>query len=212
MIGFEPAGNRVGTVLTTRGPISAGTVINCAGPFAGQVARMAGVELPLVARKRHVLAIKPASRMQDCLPLIVDSGSGWYLKSEPGGIALMGGTDRDGENSFNTSVDPEVANSIVESGVARAPALAESGIIRTIVGLRCMSPDDHALIGKIAHREGFYCAVGFSGHGFMHAPAAAVALTNAIIKGHPDLEEAAAFDPMRFSSGKISDSPEEYVF
>lgn len=171
---------------------------------------MAGVNLPLVSKKRHVVAIMPPSLLPEDLPLIVDSDSGWYLKAEPGGIALVGGTDRDVQPACDTLPEQNVVDRIVEATVRRAPRLADAGIIRTIVGLRCMSPDDHACIGRMANIEGLYCAAGFSGHGFMHAPAAGMALSELIATGQS--AALAGFDPRRFERDSTASAPERYVF
>jgi sarcosine oxidase subunit beta len=203
-------GGRVTGVETSGGPLSAPIVIDCAGPFAGAVAATAGVELPLVARKRHVAVALPGVAIAPELPLTVDDGSGWYVKAEPGGVVLMGGTDRDGSPSLDTLAEEHIVDAIIEAGIRRAPGFEEARLVRTIVGLRCMSPDDHALIGAVPEVEGLYCAAGFSGHGFMHAPPAGEALASMVVGGvrPPDL---AAFDPGRFRSG-VERPPESYVF
>ncbi len=209
--GIDVNGSRVTGVDTTSGPISSQAVVDCAGPFADRVAAMAGLKLPLTPRKRHALVIKPPFEMRDSLPLIIDSGSGWYIKAEPGGIALIGGTDRDGTITTDALMEENTVDRILEAGIQRSPELGGAGLIRTIVGSRCMSPDDNALIGAYPGLEGFYCAAGFSGHGFMHAPAAGVALAEVITRGQSDFLDSASFDPGRFGDGaKIS--RESYVF
>ncbi len=209
---IEQSGNRVTKVLTRRGPISTGIIINCAGPWAGQISQMAGSTLPIISRKRHVLVIKPPFFIGQNLPITVDSGSGWYMKPEPGNLVLMGGTDRNENSSSETSRDPETVDRIIEVGIKRVPSFENAGLIRTIVGLRAMSPDDHAIIGKVPHIEGFYCAAGFSGHGFMHAPATAAALAELILYGESDSLDLAAFDPSRFDGRTQDRDHEKYIF
>ncbi len=210
--GIQLEGNRVTGVATPHGSLAAGAVVNSAGPFASRVCRLAGLDLSVTPRKRHVMAIKPAVELEPNLPLIVDGRSGWYLKAEPGGIALMGGTDRDGSVSLETSVEPDVLDGIIAAAVERAPGFAEAGLIETIVGTRSLSPDDHALIGPIPGVNGFYCAAGFSGHGFMHAPAAGKALAELITTGRSHTFDLTAFDPGRFDKGCPGSCAERYVF
>ncbi len=237
--GIEIAGDRVTGVSTSTGSISTPVIVDCAGPYAARVAGMAGLQLPITPRKRHALVVQPPFDMKDSLPLIVDSGTGWYVKAEPGGIALIGGTDREGTEAAptGTDVDPTATEAaptgteaaptgtapldtaaesgtvdrILEAGIRRSPALGDAGLIRTIVGLRCMTEDDNALIGALPSPEGFYCAAGFSGHGFMHAPAAGVALAEVITHRQTGSLDISRFDPSRFEDSSPV-SGESYVF
>ena len=124
----------------------------------------------------------------------------------------MGGTDREGEVSLETSPDPEAIDRMIEAGIRRVPRFEDAGIVRTIVGLRCMSSDDHALIGRVPEIEGFYCAVGFSGHGFMHAPATGVALAELITEGKSSSFDLSPFDPYRFDGKAFVVDSERYIF
>jgi sarcosine oxidase subunit beta len=209
--GIDLSGTRITGVRTHKGPISTTQVVDCAGPFAGEVALMAGVALPVVSRKRHVLVVRPVEHWEQTLPLIVDGGTGWYMKAEPGGIALIGGTDREGKVSLQTSPEQDAIERIIESGIRRVPRLEEAGMVRTIVGLRCLSPDDHALLGKVPGVEGFYCAVAFSGHGFMHAAAAGAAIAELMLNGKAASFDLGPFEPGRFSA-ESKGEPEKYVF
>jgi sarcosine oxidase subunit beta len=210
--GITLKSQRITGVATNGGAVAAGAAVNCAGPFAGKIFDLAGIRLPLVPRKRHVLAVKPPFPVNHDLPLIIDMDTGWYLKPEAAGIALMGGTDREGTVSLEATPESERVDDIIQAAVHRAPMLEDAGIIRTIVGLRCMSPDDHALIGSVPGIEGFYCAVGFSGHGFMHAPAAGKALAEIILEGECRTFDMTAFDPSRFIGASFKTEAEAYVF
>lgn len=217
--GLTVTGGRIKEITTTKGQITAGVVINCAGPFAGKVFKMAGIELPLIPRRRHVVVVRPGFQLRKNIPLIVDTATGWYLKPEPGNIALMGGTDREGTVSLEPIREEKTVDRIVEAGLERAPSLETGEIVRTIVGIRCMTPDDHAVIGRAAipapnqngpedgKQGNLYCAVGFSGHGFMHAPAASAALAELIVDGRCSSFDLRPFDPARFR--KQTDSPGE---
>ena len=74
-----------------------------------------------------------------------------------------------------------------------------------------MTEDDNALIGALPSPEGFYCATGFSGHGFMHAPAAGVALAEVITHRQTGSLDISRFDPSRFEDSNPV-SGESYVF
>jgi sarcosine oxidase subunit beta len=147
------------------------------------------------------------------LPLIVDDATGWYVLGEAGGLALLGGTDRDGTVSLETREEPDTLDRIFSTSVTRAPELENSGLVNTIVGLRSMSPDDRALIGPLPQVQGLYCACAFSGHGFMHAPATARGLAELITTGRSETIDLSAFDPRRFSDSAGHELQREtYVF
>ena len=138
--------------------------------------------------------------------------SPWYILGEPGGICLVGGTDRAGTVSLTPDQEAETVDRILDVSVSRAPDLADAGLVNTIVGLRTMSPDDHALIGGVPDISGLYCACGFSGHGFMHAPAVGEGLADLITEGQSAKIDLSAFAPDRFADGDQPLVPETHVF
>jgi len=62
---------RVTTVETTRGPIGAGAVVNAAGPWAAEVAAMAGVSLPVTPLRRQVAATAPCELLPADMPMTI---------------------------------------------------------------------------------------------------------------------------------------------
>src|SRR5436309_70370 len=75
-------GGRVAAVETTRGAISPGVVVDAAGPQAALVGRMAGLDLPVNPRRRHVFVTDAFERVRHPMPLVIDRGSGFYVRSE----------------------------------------------------------------------------------------------------------------------------------
>ena len=91
----------------------------------------------------------------------------------------------------------------MEAAARRAPALAESASIKTgWAGLYEVTPDHQAILGPVEGVEGFWCACGFSGHGFMQAPAAALLLAQQLTSGECDLD-ISAFSHTRFARGEL---------
>ena len=80
--------------------------------------------------------------------------------------------------------------------------LEEARSLNGWCGTREMTPDDHAILGPAGSARGIWCAGGFSGHGFMHAPAAGRIMSEWILAGAPpgDFDDA-PFSIARFSSG-----------
>jgi sarcosine oxidase subunit beta len=83
----------------------------------------------------------------------------------------------------------------------RCPTLAHAQVARTWSGLYEMTPDEEPVLGK-TEVEGFLCACGFSGHGFMHAPMAAKLMTELILDGTSTTLDMQQFSIERFGTGK----------
>jgi sarcosine oxidase subunit beta len=191
--GLEMEGARVAGVRTATGTISTPLVVNAAGAYAAEVARWAGVDLPVRPVRRHCFTTQPLPFARADLPMIVDMKSGVYMHRESGGM-LMGLANPDEPEGFDTSVDWSFVERIVEPAVHRLPALEAAEIANAWAGLYETTPDHNAILGPPAGVEGLMLANGFSGHGFMHAPAVGQLLAEWITDGRPSLD----LHPLRF--------------
>ena len=177
---------KVRAVVTNEGEIATPAVVNVAGPWAAHVGRMAGLELPVVPYRRQVFVTAPFDELPRQIPMIIDFGPSFYFRRE-GVSILMGMTDHEEPPSFNTNFDLEFLVKVAEKAAYRTPVLDRAGFMRGWGGLYAITPDDNPIIGQdIGGVEGFYCAVGFSGHGFMQAPAVGRILADLITSGQTD--------------------------
>jgi len=199
--GIKVEGGRVQGVDTTQGPVSAPVVVNTAGPWAAQVGRMAGVELPVEPYRRQVLVTEPFEPIPNPVPLVIDFAPSFYFRRE-GASILMGMTDKDEPPSFNTNVDWDFLDQIVDKAIYRAPVLEQAGLMRSWAGLYSITPDDNPVIGgNIGGVEGFHCAVGFSGHGFQQSPAVGRILAELLTSGQTSFD-ISPFRLERFEEGE----------
>ena len=180
-------GTRVTGVRTAQGDIDTPMVVNAAGPYAAQVAKWAGVELPVQPYRRHCFTTKPLAFARDTLPMIVDMGSGVYMHRESGGL-LMGLADKSEPPSFDTSVNWDFLERVVEPAIERVPALEAAEFGDAWAGLYETTPDHNAVLGPPAGVEGLMLANGFSGHGFMQAPGVGQLIAEWIVDGRPSLD------------------------
>jgi sarcosine oxidase subunit beta len=179
---------KVRAVVTNKGEIATPAAVNVAGAWAAQVGRMVGLELPVVPYRRQVFVTTPFDELPKQIPMIIDFAPSFYFRRE-GASILMGMTDRDEPPSFNTHFDLEFLARVGEKAAYRAPVLDRADFMRGWGGLYDVTPDDDPIIGKdIGGVEGFYCAVGFSGHGFMQSPAVGRILADLITTGQTDLD------------------------
>jgi sarcosine oxidase subunit beta len=195
---------RVVAVETSAGPIVCDVVVICAGPYAGHVGAMAGVELPVKPYRRQLFVTKPLAGTPEALPLTIDFHRGWYFRREGQGILFSG--PKDAESSFNTHVDWEDLEAIVATAIHRVPLLAKAEVLRGWAGSYDITPDHNPLLGAVPGVGGLYVAAGFSGHGFMHGPIAGRLMAELILGGKPSID-ISPFAPDRFARGAAIPEP-----
>jgi sarcosine oxidase subunit beta len=203
MTNITAANGRVAAVETTRGRIATPMVVNAAGPWAAEVGRLAGVALPVTAHPRQVFTLSPLEELGHAFPFTVDMAAGVYVHQEPGTL-LLGGGDGDEPAHPPSDEPPPLDWSRFETTATAAtrwlPALTETESRGGWRGFREMTPDHLPILGPAPVLAGFWLAVGFSGHGFMLAPAVGRALADWITTGRPVDLDAEAFSPARFGA------------
>jgi sarcosine oxidase subunit beta len=195
---------RVAGVRTTSGLVSTRVVINAAGPWAAQVARMAGADLPVEPLRRQLVPTEPFDGLPQRFPMVIDMSSGFHFRREGKGI-LLAWNDPDETTGFKTDFDPAFVEKILTHAAYRVPALAEAEVNprRAWAGLYEMTPDHHAIIGSAPNVEGLYFANGFSGHGVMHSPASGRITADLVLSGHSELIDASQLSVDRFAEGRL---------
>ncbi len=196
---IELAGGRVAGVVTRRARLAADLVVIAAGPWSAPVARLAGVELPVEPRHRQAYRAGARAGIRSPSPLTVDLGSQVYFHADGDGL-VFGGGDRDSPPGYDDRVWPEDAPRILELLTRRLPGMREAPLTSMWAGLREMTPDDVGVLGPVDEVPGLFCAAGFSGHGFMHAPAAGE-IAAALITGAEPPFDVSALSPARFRGG-----------
>ena len=195
---------RIAGVQTSRGFISTRVVVNAAGPWAAQVAKMAGAELPVEPLRRQLVPTEPFDQLPKRFPMVIDMSTGFHFRREGKGI-LLAWNDPEETAGFKTEFDPTFVEKILTHAASRVPCLAEAGVNprRAWAGLYEMTPDHHAIIGPSPNVEGLYFVNGFSGHGVMHSPASGRITADLILEGHSDLIDAKQLSVERFVEGRL---------
>lgn len=184
---IELEGDKVCGVATNRGKIKTHTVVDAAGPWLAVVGRMVAIELPVLPYRRQIFVTSPFPAIPDPVPMVIDFQPSFYFRKEGPGI-LMGMTDNKEPSSFNTHVDWDFLTQVAEKAIHRAPILGQAGFMDGWGGLYAVTPDDNPILGRLPEVEGFICAGGFSGHGFMLAPATGHAIAELILTGHSTVD------------------------
>ncbi|HEY8854183.1 MAG TPA: FAD-binding oxidoreductase [Candidatus Dormibacteraeota bacterium] len=199
--GIDIASGRVQGVRTSAGDIATRLVINCAGPWAASIGRMAGLEIPVLPYRRHIAVTGAFPAVPRNTPMTVDFHTSLYFHPEGDGV-LMGMSDRSEPPAYVIDVNWEFLEKMFEQAARRAPALAGAGVKTAWAGLYESTPDHQAILGPIAEVEGFWCAAGFSGHGFMQAPAASLLLTQLLLDKKSEID-ISSFAFERFARGSL---------
>ena len=201
VVGIDVASGRVQGVRTSQGDVATRLVVNCAGPWSASIGRMAGLEIPVLPYRRHIAVTGPFPAVPRTNPMTVDFQSSLYFHPEGDGV-LIGMSDREEPPGFATEVNLSFLERMFEQAARRAPALAGAGVKTAWSGLYETTPDHQAILGPVPELEGFWCACGFSGHGFMQAPAAALLLTQLLLEKRSEID-ITPFAFTRFAQGSL---------
>lgn len=213
VVGIAVEHGKVQAVHTPHDIIATHTIINATGAYAALVAQLAGIaDLPVRPLRRQLYLTKPIAALPDTLPMVVDLQTGFHFRPRDGGIVVTMPmpTSEEEERSnqvlapeaFALSVNETLWFAIQAEARKRYPPLVDSPIVRTWSGLYEMTPDEHPILGP-TEIEGFLCACGFSGHGFMHAPMAAKLMTELLLDGTSTSSDIGKFSIERFRNGTL---------
>jgi sarcosine oxidase subunit beta len=213
---------RVGSVLvegeavvgvdTERGRFAAPVVVDAAGAWAAELARTAGVEVPVQAW-RHETAYfgLPDGRGPD-FPIVIDEMNQVYFRPEGREMMLVG---LEAGNEVGGSPDrpletlrPGSVEEMVSRVCARVPWMADGTLRTGHGGQDGITPDQRAILGR-AGPDGFILACGFSGTGFKTAPAVGRCLAELILDGRATTVDLAGYTLDRFAAGRplVGDHP-----
>lgn len=189
------------------GRIDADAVVNAAGPWAAKVAEMAGQEIPIEAHRRQALVVDPERPVPETDPLTIDLETGSHFRPERDGAAVVGGyfadePERAEPGRFSESYDMDWAMECLERASVYCNYFGdETQLKRGWAGLYAVTPDHHPVLEESL--PGFVQAVGFSGHGFQHAPATGKIVAELLLDGEASTVDVDALSSDRFETGEL---------
>lgn len=197
VIGIRVVGDHVAGVETSVGVIHCPVVVNAAGPWAGEVGMLAGLEIPVRPYRRCVYVTEPFQLIPGPIPLTVDVGTGFYMRKEHENV-LFGKSNYAEPPGYNLAVDWEWLDVVLEAGLRRFPILERAGLAEKLcwAGAYEITPDHMPILGQHPELEGYVDASGFSGHGVMHAPATGLLIAEEILDGRAHTID---IDPLRIN-------------
>ncbi|MGB8981934.1 MAG: FAD-dependent oxidoreductase [Anaerolineales bacterium] len=199
--GIRLSGDQIEAVETTQGLIQTRTVLNTAGPWAGLIGQMAGVEIPIVPIRRQMFTTDPLKEVPEDFPFVIDFAQSLYFHREGEGL-LIGMSNQAEKPGFDQNVDEEFEMVNFEAAMERMPLLERASRASHWAGLYEVTPDAHPIFGG-SHVKGFSICAGFSGHGFMHGPIAGKLMTEYITDGRFSTMDVSMLDLARFAEGRL---------
>jgi sarcosine oxidase, subunit beta len=199
-------GNRITMIETSSGPVSPAAVVNAAGPWAAQVAQWTGLDLPVAPLRRQVAATVPTDLLPETMPMTIFTIDGFHLRVREGRILLLWPTPGVLGRPFDTGLDDEWIEAVVEKAHRRVPVVRRAAIDRDAcwAGLYEASPDKHAILGLAPGCPNLFLVNGCSGHGVMHAPALGQLLAEVISDGTASTMDVSPLRPSRFQEEDLN--------
>ena len=196
---------RVEAVETTDGQIDAEYVVNAAGPWAATVGAMVDLSLSVSPRLRKLVVVDPETPVSETVPFTIDTDANVHFRPERDGKAVVGGhfaesdPERDPDR-YSDRVSLDWSATATEAAAKCAGYFGpDTEIRRAWAGLYAVTPDHHPIIEESV--PGFVNAVGFSGHGFMQAPATGQLVAEIIAEGGAKSIDVSTLSSDRFDGG-----------
>src|SRR3954463_1207612 len=191
------------SISTSRGNFTAPILVNAAGPWAAEVGKMVGVELPVKPLRRMLIPTEPFADFPHTSPMIIDMSNGFHFRPEALGFLLAWNDPEENTFGYNTDFDAGFIEKVLTRAADRVPCFENIAVNpkRCWAGLYEMTPDHHAILGPVPEVPGFFLANGFSGHGVMHAPATGKILSDLILNGRTEIADAHKLRLSRFAEG-----------
>jgi sarcosine oxidase subunit beta len=201
VIGIDRAGAAIEAVETTRGSIRVPRVICAAGAWSARIGDMAGVPLPVEPVRRQI-GITPAEPAPPpTVPFTLDLSTTLYFHNHGDGL-LLGISDPAQEPGFGREFSLEWQPAFDRAAAVVAPSLVGRQFASGWAGLYENTPDHNALIGVSRTVPGFSYATGFSGHGFLQAPAVGELMADLYL-GRDSFMDPTPFSADRFARAAV---------
>ena len=189
---------KVVAVQTKSGEILCETVVNCAGQWANELGKMAGVTVPLVSVEHQYLITEPIEGVTPDLPTLRDPDKLTYWKEDVGGLVMggyepnpIGWAEQGIPADFIFQLLPENFEhfeQLMLPAVERVPALENAGIRKFINGPESFTPDGNFILGEAPEVNNYFVGAGFNAFGIAAAGGAGKALAEWIIAGEPPMD------------------------
>ncbi len=215
------AAGRIAGVETPSSSIATRTVIDCVGPWAKQFTEQMGYPFPVQPVLEHVAVVERPSEHAAIHPVVSDLVTLSHFRSDGDRpYTRIGNSDPsehqrltlNSADEFHGQVMPDMGTILQRKLIDRCPTLQAAPVIDTYTGIWALTPDYQPIIDRLEAVPGFYCAVGFSGHGYKLSPIMGELISRKVL-GQDD-DSTAALDMFRgdrFQTNQLVKSPVTYA-
>ncbi|MBM3935516.1 MAG: FAD-binding oxidoreductase [SAR202 cluster bacterium] len=202
--GLKMSGQKVTGVVTNKGEIAAGAVVNAAGPWAKQVGAWAGLDLPLEISREQEILVQPAPGTPLMGMAVSNMVDRFYMRPQKGGTILVGvGHPKENEPADPDTYTKKATPGFIEDAAGRLshrlPHMATATVKSGWAGLYTITPDWNMIVDRAPGVDGLYLAVGGSGHSFKLGPAIGQCLAETIVHGKAKTVDITALRATRFA-------------
>ncbi|HKO08665.1 MAG TPA: FAD-binding oxidoreductase [Alphaproteobacteria bacterium] len=192
-----------GATLASGASLACGLMVDAAGPFAGAVAALAGVDLPVRPKKRYVYVIDCRTPLPGC-PLLIDPTGVWLRPEGRQFICGVSPEEGDDPDCEDLELDYRLWEEVVWPTLAsRIPAFEAVKLTNAWAGhYDYNTVDQNAILGRHPEVENLLFANGFSGHGIQQSPAAGRGIAELILYGEYRSLDLSEFAYARLAAGR----------
>ncbi|NLB33614.1 MAG: FAD-binding oxidoreductase [Tissierellia bacterium] len=198
--GIRVEKGKVTGVETNKGFISTKNVVNATNAYAKNICDMVEINVPIYSERHQILATEPVEAMQD--PMVMSFGLNFYVQQSPEGSFIMGRGDDKEPRDLRVTSSWQFIEEMAKTIDLILPPISKLRVIRQWAGLYNMTPDKQPIYDKAENVEGFYMALGFSGHGFMFRPITGIVMSEMILKEKPTID-VSMLNLNRFKTGRL---------
>ncbi len=211
--GIEVVQGAVRTVRSDQGDVTCDKLVLCAGLWSRDIARMAGVHVPLFASEHMYVTTTPMDGVKPNLPVIRDTDGYVYIKEDAGKL-LIGAFEPEGKplplenlpDKFEFGELPEDWDHFslpMSKAVEIVPALENAQIRHFLNGPESFTPDNKFIMGEAPEVKNFFVAAGFNSQGILSAAGVGKAMADWIVSGEPQID-LSEVDIARFARFQVN--------
>ncbi|MEO7547398.1 MAG: FAD-dependent oxidoreductase, partial [Ramlibacter sp.] len=185
-------------VKTAQGDVRCETLVNCAGQWARQFGRLAGVNVPLYSAEHFYIVTGKIPGVHPMLPVMRDPDGFIYYKEEVGGL-VMGGFEPQAKpwkidpipSTFQFELlgeDWDQFEPLMTAALHRTPCLETAEIKMLLNGPESFTPDGNFILGEAPELRNYFVCAGFNSAGIANSGGAGRLMAEWIVGGEPSTD------------------------
>jgi len=200
VVGLKTKNKEVNAVVTDKGLVKTGVVVNAAGIDSKGIAEMVNLDLPLVPFRKEIMATERLKSLFEAM--VISFRDGIYFSQQREGQIVGGIPIPEERSGYKTMPTISFMQHMAKTLTRYAPVLKHVNMLRHWTGFYDVTPDARPILGEVKELKGFIQCNGFSGHGFMLSPMVSKLLTDVIVD-HKTSDVLMSLNLDRFKGKKI---------